>query len=80
MTARMPDAAVGGFEFGEPITSAGGAAAGADQCQLARLRYEGPRPSVTMRQSLAGVAPVIGIYVVTALEHAAPAVAVTVLI
>ena len=39
-----------------------------------------PRPSVTMRQGLAGVAAVIGIYVITALEHAAPAVPATVLI
>ena len=45
-----------------------------------RLRMRAPRPSVTMRQGLAGVAAVIGIYVITALEHAAPAVPVTVLI
>src|SRR6202022_202697 len=34
----------------------------------------------TARQGLAGVAAVIGIYVITALEHTAPAVPVTVLI
>jgi uncharacterized membrane protein len=45
-----------------------------------RLRMRAPRPSATMRQGLAGVAAVIGIYVITALEHAAPAVPVMVLI
>src|SRR5262249_29160703 len=45
-----------------------------------RLRMPAPRTSVTMRQGLAGVAAVIGIYVITALEHTAPAVPVTVLI
>jgi hypothetical protein len=45
-----------------------------------RLRLRVPRESVTARQGLAGVAAVIGIYVVTALEHTAPAVPVTVLI
>jgi len=45
-----------------------------------RLRMQAPRPSVTVRQGLAGVAAVIGIYVITALEHTAPAVPVTVLI
>ena len=45
-----------------------------------RLRLRGPRASVTARQGLAGVAAVIGIYVITALEHTAPAVPVTVLI
>ena len=45
-----------------------------------RLRMRAPRTSVTVRQGLAGVAAVIGIYVITALEHTAPAVPVTVLI
>jgi hypothetical protein len=45
-----------------------------------RLRMRAPRTSVTARHGLAGVAAVIGIYVVTALEHTAPAVPVTVLI
>ncbi len=45
-----------------------------------RLRMRAPRTSVTLRQGLAGVAAVIGIYVITALEHTAPAVPVTVLI
>jgi uncharacterized membrane protein len=45
-----------------------------------RLRMWAPRTSVTARHGLAGVAAVIGIYVVTALEHTAPAVPVTVLI
>jgi uncharacterized membrane protein len=45
-----------------------------------RLRIRVPRTSVTARHGLAGVAAVIGIYVVTALEHTAPAVPVTVLI
>ena len=39
-----------------------------------RLRMRAPRTSVTVRQGLAGVAAVIGIYVITALEHTAPAV------
>jgi hypothetical protein len=43
---------------------------------LAELRLHLPRPrtDVTPRQALAGVAAVIGTYVVTALVHAAPAV------
>jgi hypothetical protein len=45
-----------------------------------RLRLRAPRASVTARQGLAGVAAVIGIYIITALEHTAPAVPVTVLI
>jgi hypothetical protein len=45
-----------------------------------RLRLPNPRTSVTPRQGLAGVAAVIGIYVITALEHTAPAVPVMVLI
>jgi hypothetical protein len=45
-----------------------------------RLRLRAPRTSVTLRQGLGGVAAVIGIYVITALEHTAPAVPVTVLI
>jgi hypothetical protein len=45
-----------------------------------RLRLRAPRTSVTTRQGLAGVAAVIGIYIITALEHTAPAVPVTVLI
>ena len=45
-----------------------------------RLRLRAPRTTVTVRQGLAGVAAVIGIYVITALEHTAPAVPVTVLI
>jgi hypothetical protein len=45
-----------------------------------RLRMRAPRTSVTLRQGLAGVAAVIGIYVITALEHHAPAVPATVLI
>jgi uncharacterized membrane protein len=45
-----------------------------------RLRLRAPRTSVTARQGLAGVAAVIGIYIITALEHAAPAVPVMVLI
>src|SRR6476469_6578357 len=45
-----------------------------------RLRMRAPRTSVTPRQGVAGVAAVIGIYVITALEHTAPAVPVTVLI
>jgi len=39
-----------------------------------------PRTSVTARQGLAGIAAVIGIYVITALEHRAPVVPITVLI
>ena len=45
-----------------------------------RLRLRAPRTSVTARQGLAGVAAVIGIYIITALEHTAAAVPVTVLI
>ena len=45
-----------------------------------RLRLRAPRTSVTARQGLAGVAAVLGIYIITALEHTAPAVPVTVLI
>jgi hypothetical protein len=45
-----------------------------------RLRMRAPRTSVNVRQGLAGVAAVIGIYVITALGHTAPAVPVTVLI
>ena len=44
-----------------------------------RLRLRAPRASVTVRQGLAGVAAVIGIYIITVLEHTAPAVPVTVL-
>jgi hypothetical protein len=57
-------------------------AVGAATVSLAelRLRLRAPRESVTARQGLAGVAAVIGIYVITALEHSAPAVPVTVLI
>ena len=36
-----------------------------------RLRMRAPRTTVTVRQGLAGVAAVIGIYVITALEHTA---------
>ena len=42
-----------------------------------RLRLRAPRTSVTARQGLAGVSAVIGIYIITALEHTAPAVPVT---
>ena len=45
-----------------------------------RLRMRAPRTSVTARQGLAGVAAVIGIYVITALEHRAPVVPITALI
>jgi hypothetical protein len=45
-----------------------------------RLRLRAPRTSVTARQGVAGVAAVIGIYIITALEHRGPAVPVTVLI
>jgi hypothetical protein len=45
-----------------------------------RLRLRAPRTPVTARQDLAGIAAVIGIYIITALEHAAPAVPVAVLI
>jgi hypothetical protein len=45
-----------------------------------RLRMRAPRTTVTARQGLAGVAAVLGIYIITALEHTAPAVPVTVLI
>jgi hypothetical protein len=47
---------------------------------LLRLRLRAPRTSVTARQGLAGVAAVIGIYIITALEHTGPTVPVTVLI
>jgi hypothetical protein len=49
---------------------------------LAELRLHLPaaRTSVSARQGLAGIAAVIGIYVITALEHTAPAVPATVLI
>ncbi len=47
---------------------------------LLRLRLRAPRTSVTARQGLAGVAAVIGIYIITALEHTAAPVPVTVLI
>lgn len=39
-----------------------------------RLHLPAPRGGMTVRQGLAGVAAVIGTYVVTALVHAAPAV------
>ena len=45
-----------------------------------RMHLPAPRTSVTARQGLAGIAAVIGIYVVTALVHTAPAVPATVLI
>ena len=45
-----------------------------------RLHLPAPRTSVTARQGIAGVAAVIGIYVITALVHTAPAVPVNVLI
>ncbi len=45
-----------------------------------RLHLPAPRTSVTARQGIAGVAAVIGIYVTTALVHAAPAVPADVLI
>jgi hypothetical protein len=45
-----------------------------------RLHLPAPRASVTARQGLAGVAAIIGIYVITALVHSAPAVPGTVLI
>jgi hypothetical protein len=45
-----------------------------------RLRLRASRTPVTARQGLAGVAAVIGIYIITALEHTGPAVPVTVLI
>ncbi|SEH92598.1 hypothetical protein SAMN04489835_5781 [Mycolicibacterium rutilum] len=49
---------------------------------LAELRLHLPRPrtDVTVRQGVAGVAAVLGIYVATALVHTAPAVPATVLI
>ena len=55
---------------------------GVATCSLAELRLHlpAPRASVTVRQGLAGVAAVIGTYVVTALVHTAPAVPATVLI
>jgi hypothetical protein len=45
-----------------------------------RLHLPAPRTSVTVRQGLAGIVAVIGIYVTTALVHSAPAVPGTVLI
>lgn len=45
-----------------------------------RLHLPRPRPDATGRQALAGVAAVIGTYVVTALLHAAPIVPATALI
>ena len=45
-----------------------------------RLHLPGSRTSVTARQGLAGVAAVVGTYVVTALLHSAPPVPSTVLI
>ena len=45
-----------------------------------RLRLPAPRASVTPRQGLAGVAAVVGIYVVTALVHTAPPVPATALV
>ncbi|HET7666689.1 MAG TPA: hypothetical protein VFK56_11605 [Mycobacterium sp.] len=49
---------------------------GAATVSLAELRLHlpAPRSGMTLRQGLAGVAAVIGTYVVTALVHAAPAV------
>jgi hypothetical protein len=45
-----------------------------------RLHLPTPRPTVSARQGLGGVAAVVGTYVVTALVHSAPAFAATVLI
>jgi hypothetical protein len=45
-----------------------------------RLHLPSPRTDVTPRQALAGVAAVVGIYVVTALVHAAPPVPTTALV
>lgn len=45
-----------------------------------RLHLPAPRTSVTVRQGVAGIAAVLGIYVTTALVHTAPAVPATVLI
>jgi hypothetical protein len=45
-----------------------------------RLHLPAPRTTVSARQGLAGVAAVIGTYVITALVHPAPAVEATVLI
>jgi hypothetical protein len=45
-----------------------------------RLHLPAPRTSVTARHGLAGVAAVVGIYVITALTHTGPAVPVNVLI
>jgi hypothetical protein len=55
---------------------------GAATVSLAELRLHLPRPrtDVTPRQALAGVAAVIGTYVVTALVHGAPWVPATALI
>jgi hypothetical protein len=58
------------------------AVVGGATVSLAELRLHLPRPrtDVTPRQGLAGVAAVIGTYVVTALIHAAPGVPATALI
>ncbi len=55
---------------------------GAATVSLAELRLHlpAPRSTVTARQGLAGVAAVIGTYVVTALVHTAPVVPATTLI
>jgi hypothetical protein len=45
-----------------------------------RLHLPAARPSVSLRQGLAGVAAVLGIYVTTALVHSGPAVPVNTLI
>lgn len=45
-----------------------------------RLRLPAPRTSVTAQQGLAGVAAVVGTYIVTALVHGAPPVPSTMLI
>ncbi|HEU0191675.1 MAG TPA: hypothetical protein VFR17_10480 [Mycobacterium sp.] len=45
-----------------------------------RLHLPAPRAEVTARQGVAGVAAVLGTYVITALVHTAPAVPATVLI
>ncbi|MDT5183633.1 MAG: hypothetical protein QOI29_1791 [Mycobacterium sp.] len=55
-------------------------AVGAATVSLAELRLRAPRESVTARQGLAGVAAVIGICIITALAHTAPAGPVTVVI
>jgi hypothetical protein len=58
------------------------AVVGSATVSLAELRLHLPRArtDVTSRQALAGIAAVIGAYVVTALIHAAPAVPATALI